>query len=232
MRNKIINLILLESSLELVPPEIASHPAVIKNARRRGKKPLETLLDTSLHYHAMKNLKDREKRGRPDIVHISLLNALESPLNKCGLLRIYIHTYEGHIIFIDPSTRIPRNYNRFVGLMEQLLVYGKVPPDADKPLMYVKTMRLDNLFEVINVKGLILLRERGRRAKPSEIIAEALSKNYAIGIGGFPHGDFSDNILRYSNREYSIYDESLHTWVVLSRIIVAAEDYLGILRIT
>jgi len=231
MPRKTIYLILLESALELVPPEIVNHPAIIKNARRRGKKPLETLLDTSLHYHAMKKLKDREKRGRPDIVHVSLLNALESPLNKRGLLRIYVHTYPGHVIFIDPETRIPRNYNRFVGLMEQLLVTGKVPPDAEKPLMYVKTMRLEDLLEYIGVKGLILLRESGKRVKPIEIIKEAITKNYAIGIGGFPHGDFDGKTLRCSSAEYSLYEEPLPAWIVVSRVIAAAENYLNILPI-
>jgi len=111
-----LKIILLESALETVPHEIWRHPAVVKNARRRGKKPGETLLDVSLHYHAMKNLKDREKRGRPDIVHTTLLELLESPLNKEGHLEVYVHTYQGHVIFIDPSTRIPRNYNRFGAL--------------------------------------------------------------------------------------------------------------------
>jgi rRNA small subunit pseudouridine methyltransferase Nep1 len=229
MSGKPIDLILIESALELVPREIWDHPAVIKNARRRGKKPGETLLDTSLHYHAMKKLRDREKRGRPDIVHISLLNALESPLNKEGLLRIYVQTYQGHIIFIKPETRLPRNYNRFVGLMEQLLLIGKVPPDAEEPLMYVKTMTLKDLLENIGRDGLILLWEKGERKRPEEIIDYAMKNNYAIGIGGFPHGDYSKEVLDLSNNKFSIYNKSLVTWIIASRIIVGAEYYFKIL---
>ncbi|MEM4586704.1 MAG: 16S rRNA methyltransferase, partial [Desulfurococcaceae archaeon] len=120
MNNKKLHIALVESALETVPKEIIDHPAVVKNARRRGKKPWEVLLDVSLHYHAMKNLKDWFKRGRPDIVHVTLLEALESPLNRSGLLEIYIHTYGDYVLFIDPETRIPRNYNRFVGLIEQV----------------------------------------------------------------------------------------------------------------
>ncbi|OYT39752.1 MAG: 16S rRNA methyltransferase [Desulfurococcales archaeon ex4484_58] len=226
---KIIHIILLESAIELVPRELWSHPAVIKNARKRGKKPGETLLDTSLHYHAMKKLKDREKRGRPDIIHVSLLEALESPLNKEGFLRIYVHTYNGDIIFIKPETRIPRNYNRFIGLMEQLLIAGKTPPDSTDPLLYVKTMRLEDLFEEISINGLILLREKGDRRKPIDIVREAINKNYALGIGGFPHGDFSNEILRISKAEYSIYRKPLTAWTTLSRMISATETLYGIL---
>lgn len=228
---KKLKIALIESALELVPYEIIGHPAVLKNAKRRGKKPNETLLDTSLHYHAMKKLRDREKRGRPDIVHISLLEALESPLNKQGLLEIYVHTYPGHIIFIDPSTRIPRNYNRFVGLMEQLLTVGRVPPDSSKPLMYVKTMSIGDLLDGIGVSGLILLRESGEKRKVQDIVVEALKNNYLIGIGGFPHGDFSKEVIKYSVAEYSIYSEPLTTWIIVSRILAAAEDYLKVLPI-
>jgi len=229
--SKILHLILVESALELVPAEIANHPAIVKNARRRDKKPGETLLDTSLHYYAMLKLKDREKRGRPDIVHVSLLNALESPLNKAGHLRVYIHTYPGHVVFVKPETRIPRNYNRFVGLMEQLLVSGRVPPNSDDPLMYVKTMSLRDLQDLIGVKGLILLHEEGEERKLSEVVAKALKENYAIGVGGFPHGDFSKEVLEIASYRYSIYDKPLTTWIVVSRIITTAEHMLGILNL-
>ncbi|MET1160590.1 MAG: 16S rRNA methyltransferase [Thermoprotei archaeon] len=229
MAKKPLTIILLESALELVPVEIVNHPAVIKNAVRRKKKPLETLLDTSLHYHAMKNLRDREKRGRPDIVHVSLLEALESPLNKEGLLKIVVHTYPGHVIFIKPETRLPRNYNRFVGLMEQLLTTGKVPPDSDDPLMYVKTIPLEDVLNSLRVNGLIILRENAPRKKPIEIVEEALRENLAVGIGGFPHGDFSEYVLKLSSKQYSIYDKPLTTWIVVSRIITATEQYYGII---
>ncbi len=222
-------IILLESALELVPREIWDHPAVLKNARRRGKSPGETLLDLSLHYHAAKKLQDWKKRGRPDIVHISLLNALESPLNKEGLLEIYVHTYNGHILFIDPSTRIPRNYNRFVGLMEQLFKTGKVPPNTDKPLMYLKTMPLEKLLQEIRVNGLILLDEKGEYKKPIDIAKEAIDNNMAIGIGGFPHGSFKEETYKLASKTYSVYKEPLMTWIVVSRIIEAFERLQGII---
>jgi len=223
-----LKIILLESSLELVPREIANHPSVVNNARKRGKKPFETLLDVSLHYHAMLKLREREKRGRPDIVHVSLLFALESPLNKKKKLELYIHTYPGDIIFINPETRIPRNYNRFVGLIEQLLINGKIPPNSDNPLMFVKTMDIDYLFKEIDINGLILLSEKGVYKKPFDIVKESIENNYLIGIGGFPHSDFSKYIVDKSIAQYSIYSEPLMTWIVLSRILIEAERYFNL----
>lgn len=46
---------------------------------------------------------------------------LDSPLNKAGLLQVYIHTAKGVLIEVNPSVRIPRTFKRFSGLMVQLL---------------------------------------------------------------------------------------------------------------
>lgn len=46
-----------------------------------------------------------------------LLMLLDSPLNKAGLLQVYIHTAKNVLIEVHPQCRIPRIYNRFSGLM-------------------------------------------------------------------------------------------------------------------
>lgn len=230
MRNA-LNLILLEAALETVPPAIADHPAVLKTARRRGKKPTAILLDASLHYHAMKRLERVEKRGRPDIVHLSLLEVLDSVLCRKNLVRLYIHTIEGHAIFVEPSTRIPRNYNRFVGLMEQLFETGHVPPGSQRPLIYMKTMTLEDLIKAIRVDGLIILSERCEYKPIPYIVDQALKENLAIGIGAFQHGDFEEETLRSAKYCYSIYKEPLSTHIVVSRVIASAERLLGVLEI-
>ncbi|WP_276813707.1 16S rRNA methyltransferase [Desulfurococcus amylolyticus] len=234
MERKVIELgrlkiILVEAALETIPPSIASHPVVLKNAGKRGKSPHEILLDVSIHYHAMKKLPLKHKRGRPDIIHLSLLEALESPLNKTGRMEIYIHTIQGHAIFIDSSTRIPRNYNRFTGLMEQLFKEGEVPPGSEKPLLYIKTMPLDSLIKAIGAKGLILLSESCVQSSLDNVVGEALDNGFAIGIGGFPHGEFEEDTVKQAVKCYSIYRGPLATWIVVSRIIASAERLLGIL---
>lgn len=54
---------------------------------------------------------------RPDIAHQCLLMLMDSPLNRSGLLQIYIHTESNVLIEIHPRTRIPRTFKRFSGLM-------------------------------------------------------------------------------------------------------------------
>ena len=46
-----------------------------------------------------------------------LLMLMDSPLNKAGLLQVYIHTEKNVLIEINPHTRIPRTFDRFCGLM-------------------------------------------------------------------------------------------------------------------
>lgn len=46
-----------------------------------------------------------------------LLMLMDSPLNRAGLLQVYIHTEKNVLIEINPQTRIPRTFPRFCGLM-------------------------------------------------------------------------------------------------------------------
>lgn len=64
---------------------------------------------------------DREASSiRPDIVHQCLLMLLDSPLNRAGLLQVYIHTEKNVLIEVNPQTRIPRTFKRFAGVMGRL----------------------------------------------------------------------------------------------------------------
>ena len=58
---------------------------------------------------------------RPDILHQAMLILLDSPLNKAGLLKLYVRSEKGVLIEVNPQIRIPRTFKRFCGLMTQLL---------------------------------------------------------------------------------------------------------------
>lgn len=42
---------------------------------------------------------------------------LDSPLNRAGMLQVYIHTEKNVLIEINPHVRIPRTFKRFCGLI-------------------------------------------------------------------------------------------------------------------
>lgn len=48
---------------------------------------------------------------------------MDSPLNRAGLLQVYIHTEKNALIEINPQTRIPRTFTRFCGLMGKLPMF-------------------------------------------------------------------------------------------------------------
>ena len=108
-----ITLVIAEAALETVPREIATHPAVVSRARKLGAKPSEMLLDRSYHHAAMKKLQESWKRGRPDIVHFALMEALSTPLFASSRLQIFVHTIDDRIITIANNLRIPKSYFRF-----------------------------------------------------------------------------------------------------------------------
>ncbi|XP_070309187.1 ribosomal RNA small subunit methyltransferase NEP1 isoform X3 [Odocoileus virginianus] len=72
---------------------------------------------------------------RPDIAHQSLLMLMDSPLNRAGLLQVYIHTQKNVLIEVNPQTRIPRTFDRFCGLMVVSDV-RELAPSSD-PIVFV-----------------------------------------------------------------------------------------------
>jgi len=221
-------LILAESAVELAPSELTKHPSVLKLAEKRGKKPNEILLDRSYHHAAMRWLKDAEKRGRPDIVHTTLLELLGTPLNREGLLQIYVHTVDNRVVEIDSNVRLPVNYDRFVGLLEQLYAVGKVP-EAGQPLLAIRKQTLNQLLGEIKPSTTVAFTTLGEYKDLGEICEElAKERKPAILIGGFPRGHFSEETLNLANRAVRIDREALEAWVVASRAVYAYELAIGL----
>ena len=223
-----LNLILVEAALETVPRAILGHPSVRRNARRRGKRPEETLLDRSLHHSAMERLPDSHKRGRPDIVHICLLEALGTPLNAEGGLRIWVHTYGGHAIEVSPEARLPRDRGRFDSLVGQLFMEGRVPPGAESPLMALERKDLGTLLREIDPAYKVALTSRGEPSTLEGVCDNLVAKgDSAVMVGAFPHGPMRDETLSLVDRAVSIHPTTLETWVVTSRLIYEYERSLA-----
>jgi len=222
-------IILAESALELIPEEIRND-VLFKKKSKKGRYTSQ-LLDTALHSSMMKKLAFPKKRGRPDIVHLCLLNALGSPLNKVNQLRLFIHTINNEIFEINPDIRIPRNYNRFKGLMAKLLDDGEINTE-DIQLITKFKGSIDSLIQDFPNPEIYLLSSKGREIDIVEsLFSDDSGKNYIIIIGGFQKGHFSDDLLSLSSSKnlISISPHSLDAWVVISKIINLYELKLKIL---
>ncbi|MBN1682313.1 16S rRNA methyltransferase, partial [Candidatus Bathyarchaeota archaeon] len=225
-----INILFAETALELVPREILKHPSVTRNAKRMGKKPERCLLDRSLHHYAMQNLLDSEKRGRPDIIHFCLLEALGSPLNKKGKLNLLSQTYNKETIFFSPEVRLPRDCYRFNTLMEQLLIEKQVPPKPDKPLLRIEKMTLKEIIDFVKPTKKIVLTNHGSQSNLENVCKKIVNEiNPLFIIGAYPTGPMNKEVLSIADETISIYPEPLETWVVTSRLIYEYEKTKGLM---
>ncbi|WP_241759702.1 16S rRNA methyltransferase [Aeropyrum pernix] len=217
-----VKIVFLECSVELVPRSLWSHPQVLKSARRYGIEPGDLLLDKSLHYNAMAELPAKWKRGRPDILHVALLTTTDSPLYNEGLLRIYFQVYDGRLFEVGTGVRVPKNYERFRGLVAQLLKTERVPPGEGEALIRLHSR---SLAEFVEREGrFILMWEKGSPTTTTYVAARALSTGLPIGVGCFPRGEFKRSTLRKASEAYSIMGGApLKTWGVASRIVYALE---------
>ncbi len=209
---------LADAELELVPVEAQGHPSVRSQAKKRGQSPASLLLDSSFHHPALRKVPEGERRGRPDITHLVLVTAMDSILNLEKRLRLIIHTRNNDVIQVAPETRVPKNYARFVGLMEDLFQKGEVPEEA--PLFHLdRAEALKDLLAKLSGPRWGFA-EDGELVDLGRAMAEVRGDLVAV-VGGFPHGRFRSPVREVCDRVLSIHAEPLKAWTVVNEILVA-----------
>ncbi|MFX1474933.1 MAG: 16S rRNA methyltransferase [Promethearchaeota archaeon] len=217
---------IVESPLELVPSIIAQHSAVQAAAKARRKKAEHTLLDEALHSAALKMLPDCEKRGRPDVLHRSLLTALDSVLARENLLKLFVHTSDEAIIEVKPETRLPRRFARFTGLMEQLLLTKRVPPKGTA-LMQLRRRKLAVHIQRLKPSCTFLLTETGTPTPPTELAKSICSEDKPlVMIGGFAHGFFTSTTMQLAERKVCVYPAPLPASTVIGIVLHSVANQL------
>ncbi|KAL8573326.1 18S rRNA pseudouridine methyltransferase [Nucella lapillus] len=180
------------------------------------------LLNCDRHQHLGKKAKRDISQVRPDITHQCLLMLMDSPLNRAGMLQVYIKTEKKVLIEINPQTRIPRTFERFCGLMVQLLhKFAIKGTDNQKLLKVIKnpvtaylppgrqriTMSF-NASQVVDPKTLIPADE------PVTLI-----------VGAMAHGNVE---VDYAEVAYSISNYPLSAALTCAKLCDAAEAVWGI----
>jgi rRNA small subunit pseudouridine methyltransferase Nep1 len=216
-----LSLILAESSLELVPKEIQQHPAVLSHAKKLGKKPSEILLDNSWDYAAMKGIKNEIKRGRPDLLHLCLLQSCSIPLYHEDKIRIYIHTIGDKVITVGQNVRLPKSYHRFLGLIEKLYKEKSIKAE-NETLLELKEMSLPQLIDKISPKQVIGLSTEGESSTYSDVVAK-LDDDSCLVVGGFQKGHFFDSTKNRFDKSFKVDRESLDAHVVIGRTLYEYE---------
>jgi len=217
----VLNLIIVEAALELVPDQIVRHPSVANDARRTGMEPSTILLDRSVHHAAMAKLADQFKRGRPDLVHLTLLNATSTPLYQDGLAKVYIHTRDDVVLEFTEQTRPPKSYPRFRDLMRKSLL--EMPESG---LIRAYELPVRGLLKKIGADLVVGLSTQGGFLGYEQLASELSSRrNPVVLVGGFPRGHFTPETSRALDRLIRVDRRSLDAHVVVARLIYEVEKH-------
>ncbi len=219
-------IILAESSLELIPKKIHNHPSVTSYSKKFKKNSSNTLLDNSWHFGAMKGLDNEIKRGRPDIIHLTLLSLCTTPVFYKNKIKIFVHTVNDEVISINNNTRLPKSYHRFQGLMEKLFLTKKIESE-DEILMEMKNSSLPQLISKIKPTQIIGLTTQGQKTSLDKLV-EQIEENSCIILGGFQKGHFNNETDKIIDKSFSINDSSLEAHLVASRLAYEYEKTIFI----
>ena len=174
-----------------------------------------------------KNNKDPAKY-RPDIVHQELMAVLDSPLNKAGKCRVYVHSEKNVLIEINPKTRVPRTFKRFSGLMVQLLHKLKIrsADGKDTLLKVIKNPMSRHLPAGARCYG---FSQHGKLHSPPSFAA-TLPDDVPIVfvLGAMASGSISVADHPYVTELVSLSEYPLSGVVAINRLLGAVENHWGI----
>jgi rRNA small subunit pseudouridine methyltransferase Nep1 len=224
------SLVIVEAALELVPQTLRNHPSVKSHCKRTGRNSSEILLDISYHHRAMvdQNIKQWWKRGRPDIVHFDLVEALSTPLFKEKKLMVYVSTFDNKLLIMNQDLRLPKNYLRFERLMISILNKHRSKEGSELIEFRENVSFADLVQKIIKPQAVFGFSVEGTKIKLSEILHNSdstYSKDCCFVVGGFQRGHFSESVTRLCNSVYSISPISLESHMVIARLLYECENY-------
>jgi rRNA small subunit pseudouridine methyltransferase Nep1 len=197
---------------------------VLENASLETAKvgPKYELLNCDKHKSLAKKLRRDITLCRPDITHQCLLMLMDSPLNRAGLLQVYIHTEKNVLIEVNPSTRIPRTFDRFCGLMVELLhkFCIRASDSSHKLLKVIKNPIEDHLPTGCTK---IATSFTGELVDPRDLVPE--NSPTVIVIGAMSHGSVN---VGYTERTVSISNYPLSGALACAKVCSAFEEKWGI----
>ncbi|GMT21067.1 hypothetical protein PFISCL1PPCAC_12364, partial [Pristionchus fissidentatus] len=163
---------------------------------------------------------------RPDILHQCLLNLLDSPLNRAGLLQVYVHTAANVLIEISPQCRLPRTFDRFCGLMVQLL-YKLVIRSADSSQKLLRVIKnpINNHLPV-GCRKILSSFMAEKLTLPSKLVDPESNDPVVVVIGGIARGKIETD---YTDEEVKVSSYPLSAALTCAKITSGFEEAWGIL---
>ena len=177
------------------------------------------LINSDDHMNLIKKMNKSYEDYRPDVLHQCLLNLFESPLNKSGMLQVYIRTKENVLIEINPKTKIPKTIKRFCGLMAQLLQKYRIRALNSSEIL-LKIIKNPITQYLPFGCPIISTNEKCKLIKIDDYINGLKSNNVAFVIGAISKGDVD---IDYMTDTISISSFPLSAGIVCSKVCNAFE---------
>ena len=177
------------------------------------------IINSDDHRNLIKKMNKSLEDYRPDVLHQCLLNLFESPLNKAGMLQVYIRTKENVLIEISPKTKIPRTIKRFCGLMGQLLQKYRIRAMNSSEVL-LKVIKNPITQYIPFGCPIISTNEKSKLIKLEDYIDNLKSNNVAFVVGAISRGDVN---IDYMTDTVSISSFPLTAGIVCSKICTAFE---------
>ncbi|RZC36238.1 ribosomal RNA small subunit methyltransferase NEP1 [Asbolus verrucosus] len=182
------------------------------------------LLNCDDHTNILKSNGRSQTQYRPDITHQCLLMLFDSPLNRAGLLQVYVHTSNNVLIEINPQTRIPRTFKRFAGLMVQLLhKYSIRAENGPKLLKVIKNPITDHL--PVGIKKYATSFSSKKIVKCQDFVPKD-DDPVAVVVGAMARGSVD---VDYTEGTLSISNYPLSAALTCTKLCSAFEEQWGVL---
>jgi len=161
--------------------------------------------------------------ARPDITHQCLLMLMDSPLNRAGLLQVYVHTAKNALIEINPQTRIPRTFNRFSGLMVQLLHKLSIQASDGKQKLLKVIKNPITAHLPVGCKKIVTSYAATKSIHPRDYVP--VDEPIVFVIGAMAHGSVD---IDYGEETVAISQYPLSAALTCTKICSAFEEVWGI----
>jgi len=211
--------ILEDASIELVPKKFQARDSCKLVESRFGIPPENQILDDNFHHDIVERLPEKEKRGRPDVVHFALLDIMGTPAYRENMILPIIHTINQEVIRIGEGVRPPRTEMRFNGVMSKILrnEMGKIEKDL---FQYDDPMDTKKLIRTLSAEEVYVLSASGVRKDLTQFVSKVTSSDREVSwiVGGFAKGHFSEKTKQVANEMISISNYELPAHIVTSRL--------------
>lgn len=186
--------------------------AQLTSKNKRSKKRKEAVLRTK-----------KQPQERPDITHQCILQILDSPLNKAGKVKLFIHTQNNILIEVNPAIRMPRTINRFNGLMEQLFTKLKIRSENGDVLLRIVKNPITLHLPVNTIK--VELCKEGVKMDKSELM-KRIDYGYTFFVNAIPSGE--DGNCEYAECKMKVSDYGLSAAICVGKVCNFFEEIYNI----